>query len=139
MAAINFDEGLPLIGAWKYNQTVGQPANKVKLYTAIAPAISKATVVGNFTEVGAVMGYVSKTIGVADFGQVLDVVNHWVISSATYTWVFTAGAGLTILGYYVTNAAGTKAILGEQFAAAVVIAPAGGTLQVNINDKYKDC
>jgi hypothetical protein len=139
MAAINFDAGLATIVLGKYGQTTGLPCSRVKLYTAVAPALSKDTLVGHFTEVGAVMGYGSKLIGGSDFATVLDAANHWVTASASYTWIFTAGAGLTILGYYVTNTAGTTAILGEQFGAAVVIPGAGGNLQVNIADRYRDC
>lgn len=139
MAAINFDQGLNGIVLAKYQQSLEKPVNKIKLYTAITPAISKDTLLAHFTEVGAVMGYVAKTVAGTDFAAVLDVVNHWTIASATYTWIFTAGAGLTILGWYATDAVNTVAIEGEQFTTAVVIPAGGGSLQVNINDKYKDC
>jgi uncharacterized protein with GYD domain len=147
MAAINFDEGLPGIVLAKYAQATQKQVKQIKLYTGIASTLRKATVLADFTEVGGVMGYALKTVGNADFATILDVVNHWCIASATYTWIFTAGAGLTILGWYSTDlvAGGggggspTVAVTGEQFATAVVIPPAGGSLQVNINDKYRDC
>lgn len=139
MAAINFDQGLAGIVLAKYSQTTQKPVNKIRLYTAISAAISKDTLLSHFTEVGPVMGYVAKTVAGGDFATVLDTTNHWVTASAAYTWIFTAGAGLTILGWYATDGATGVAIEGEQFAAAVVIPAGGGNLQVTINDKYKDC
>lgn len=139
MAATNFDEGLPGVVMAKYNQSTLLQALRIRLYTAISPALGKATVKANFTEVTATMAYAAKTVGSFDFATVLDTTNHWVTASATYTWVFTAGAGLTILGWYATDSGNTKAIMGEQFASPVVIPAAGGTLQVIIADKYKDC
>jgi hypothetical protein len=140
MAAINFDEGLQGILAEKYQQTAFLlPVNKVRLFTAISPSMSTATVKANLTEVGAVMGYAAKTITGTDFAFSLDTVNHWVIATAVYTWTFTPGAGLTILGWWGGDATNTKAILGETFAAGIVIPAGGGSLQLTISDKYKDC
>jgi len=139
MAAIVFDEGLaPSLGQ-KYGQTNGKATVTVRLFTAIAAAMDKNTKKVDFTEVGAVMGYAFKTIGNTDFAFAIDTTNHWVIATAVYTWTFTAGAGLTILGWYALNAGATNAVMGETFAAAVVIPPAGGSLQLTINDKFRDC
>jgi hypothetical protein len=139
MAAILFDEGLADCLGRKYAQTPGLALATVRLYTAISPAISKASVKANFTEVGAVMGYVAKTIGAADFAFVTDTTLHNCIATATYTWTFTAGAGLTILGYFVTNSGNSRAGEGEQFATAITIPAGGGTLQIQINDQYQAC
>lgn len=139
MPSTVFDEGLQGTLAGKYGQSTAIIASRVRLYTAISPALSKDTVLANFTQVGAVMGYAAKTINSTDFAFVLDVVNHWITGTAVYTWVFTAGAGLTILGYYVTDATPAKAFEGEAFASSVVIPAAGGSLQLTISDKYKQC
>lgn len=139
MPSTVFDEGLQGTLASKYTQSTALAATRVRLYTAISPTLSKDSVRANFTEVGSVMGYVTKVIGSTDFAFFLDVVNHWIIGTAVYTWVFTSGAGLTILGYYVTDTANTKAFEGEQFAAPVIIPAAGGSLQLTVSDKYKQC
>lgn len=140
MAAITVDEGLPSSVLQKYGQTLGKATVAIRLFTAVAGGVvTKATVKANLTEVGAVMGYAAKVIGNADFAAVLDTVGHLVIASATYTWIFTAGAGLTILGWYSTDAGNVHAEQVELFAVAVVIPAAGGSLQINLNDQYQNC
>jgi len=139
MAATVFDEGLEGIERYKTNNTTAPRTwGTVRLYTAISPAISKATLKADFTEATG-MGYAAKSIVNGDFAYSTDTSNHWVTASGTYTWTFTAGAGMTILGYYILDSAGTKAVQGEQFASAVVIPAGGGSLQINITDKYQAC
>jgi hypothetical protein len=139
MAVTIFDEGLSLTLLQKWNQTGASPVARIRLYTALTPAMSKDTVKANFTEVGAVMGYAAKAVAAGDMSAVLFPLTHLVIGSVTYTWTFTAGAGLIILGWYATDAGNTKAFMGEPFAASVVIPAAGGSLQVNINETYQAC
>lgn len=139
MAGIFFDEGLPGQAFVKWGQSTGFPVSTIRLYTAISAAISKDTLKTHFTEVTGIMGYTPKTLAGTEFAASLDTTNHWVTVSATFTWIFTAGAGLTILGWYALNGAATKAICGEQWASAAVIPAGGGTLQVNVNDKYQQC
>jgi hypothetical protein len=133
------DEGLAQRQAEFYQSSIAVPANRLRLYTAISPALSKATVLANFTQVGAVMGYTEKTIAGADWSYAIDTTNHWCIASASYAWTFTAGAGLTILGWYMTNNTGGKAFMAEQFDSAIVIPAGGGSLTLTINDKYQGC
>jgi len=139
MAAIVIDEGLTGRMAAIVGNSVGQNPTALRLYTAVSPALSKATVLANFTQVGAVMGYAAKAVVGADWSFALDTTNHWVIASASYAWTFTAGAGLTILGWYLINAANSKTQLAEEFAAPVVIPAGGGSLTLTINDKYQGC
>lgn len=139
MAAIVFDEGLTGTLAVKYAQTIAKTVQHIRLFTAIAPAMSKDSIKANFTEVGAVMGYAAKAVAPGDFGFVLDVVNHWVTGSAAYTWNFAAGAGLTIAGWYATNTGNVNAVEGETFLAPIVIPAGGGTLQITINDRLREC
>lgn len=139
MAATNFDEGLQGILGGKYGQGAYDKVTDIRLFTAISSAMSKDTVKANFTEMTAIMAYVKKMIAAGDFAFALDTGNHWNIATGVYTWTFTAGAGVTILGWYGTNGANTKAVLGDTFASPVVIPAGGGFLQVTIADKYKDC
>jgi len=138
MAAILLDEGLPGTLKAKWAQTGSLAAGAVGLYTAISPALDKNTVLANFTAASG-MGYSAKSIGSGDGAFALDGTNHWETATFVYTWTFTAGAGMTILGYYVIMSGGAKAMLAEQFASSVVIPAGGGSLQLTIVDKYKDC
>jgi len=138
MAAIVLDEGLANSLKNKWGQTGGNAAGAVLLYTAISPALDKNSVLANFTQATG-MGYAAKTIGAGDGAFALDGTNHWETATFVYTWTFTAGAGMTILGYYVAQVGGTKVMLAEQFSSAVVIPAGGGSLQLTIVDKFKDC
>jgi hypothetical protein len=140
MAAVLLDEGLTQRLARVYGNSAGFTPTKLRLYTAISPALSKSTVYANFTQVTpGTMGYAEKTVSGADWSFSLDTTNHWVIGSASYAWTFTAGAGLTILGWYLVYDTGTKAHLAEQFSSAVVIPAGGGSLTLTINDTYQAC
>jgi hypothetical protein len=140
MAAIVIDEGLAQRMANFSGASIAKVMDRLRLYTAITPALSKDTLLAHFTQVGAgVMGYAEKVMSGADWSYAIDTANHWCVGQASYVWTFTAGAGLTILGWYVLNLSGGKCFTAEQFASPVVIPTGGGSLTLTILDKYKDC
>jgi hypothetical protein len=140
MAALVIDEGLAQRQAAIYGNSIAKTPDSLRLYTAISPALSKGSVLANFTQVGAgTMGYGAKTVVGADWSFAIDTTNHWCIATANYAWTFTAGAGLTILGWYMLNVSGGKVFLAEEFSSPVTILAAGGSLTLTINDKYQGC
>lgn len=123
MAALVIDEGLAQRMATFYANSIARTPDSLRLYTAISPALSKSSVLADFTQVvPGTMGYGPKTMTGADWSFAIDTTNHWCIATANYSWTFTAGAGLTILGWYFLNATGGKVMMAEQFSSAVVIA-----------------
>jgi hypothetical protein len=139
MAALIIDEGLAQRQATIYGNSIARTPDSLRLYTAISPALSKASVLANFTQLTAIMGYVAKTVAGADWSFAIDTTNHWCIATASYAWTFTAGAGFTVLGWYMLSAAGGKVMMAEEFPAPFICPAGGGNLTLTINDKYKDC
>lgn len=143
MAVLYTDEGLLNLLAFRNGDTsvTGKAPGSLRLYTALSGGGSptKATVKADLTEVGAVMGYIAKTLTFAAWSYGLDTTNHWIVGTTTQGWTFTAGAGLTILGWYILGSDNAKVQLIEEFPVPVVIPAGGGTLSLTINDKYRGC
>ena len=91
--------------------------SKVHLYKAIVNPPGPNTVIGDFTEADFV-GYAAKT---AAFGApYINAAGQAVTDSPLLTWIPTAATTPnTILGYYVTDAAGTTLIFCAQFVVPV--------------------
>lgn len=139
MAVIYQDEGLVDLLKKRNGEAAGTAPSDLRLYTAVTGTLDEDTVKADITEVGAVMGYTSKTIAPGDWGYTTDVIAHTVSAVVSKGWSFTSGSGLTILGWYCTNVGNTKVLFAEAFASSVVIGAGGGTLSLTISDVYSGC
>ena len=139
MAATYFDEGLPGLMRSRNGSASSLTPGSLRLYTAVSGGIAAGRVKADFTEASG-MGYAAATLSGSDWSYAtLDTTNHWQIATVTKGWTFTAGAGMTILGWYVTDSGNTKVMFGEAFSSSIVIPAGGGSLSVTVNDKYQGC
>jgi hypothetical protein len=144
MAATYADQGLSVLLQKRNLYAIGAyNVFVVRLYTAVSGGISKSSVAANFTEVGTgTMGYAAYSTNPAtDWSYALDTTNHWVIGTLAHVWTFTPGAGLTIVGYYITQSQSgvDQLAMAEAFASPIVIPAGGGTLTLTLTDKYQQC
>lgn len=109
----------------------------LKLYTNnLTPDGTETT--ASMTEFGAVQGYASKTLtttswnaAVPGTGAGTSAANKASIDYAQQVWTFDGtGGNVTVYGYYVTNAAGTKLVGVERFASPVTVSVTGDTIKV---------
>lgn len=112
----------------------------LKLYTNNLTPDGTETV-ASMTEFGAVQGYASKTLttsswnaAVAGTGAGTSLSNKASIGYAQQVWTFDGtGGNVTVYGYYITNAAGTKLIGVERFSSPVTVSVVGDTIKVTPN------
>jgi hypothetical protein len=106
-----------------------------RLYTNnVTPTTS--TVIGDFTE-ATFTGY-SSVAGSTVTWSTPALSGHIAQTNGTNI-IFnnTSGAGVTVYGVYVTNAAGTKLYFAERDPAAPVTIPAGGSYTYTPNQQFK--
>lgn len=114
---------------------------KLRLYTAVSPAISETTVLSNFTEVpktisGESTGYNEITLTKGEFtisGSTLTALNHADGKTPKFTFTFKVANPITILGYYLIAETDNKVILCEAFTYPYVIPGNGSSLTLPIN------
>lgn len=108
-------------------------AGMVHLYTAIANPISPSSVIGDFTEAD-YSGYAALEV-TTWLAAYLDPAGGGSIQNGTqqFQYVFTSGTPVpnTILGFYLTNAAGALVMCGN-FAAPVSMAANGDAIPLNL-------
>jgi hypothetical protein len=139
MAAYVIDEGLEDRMAGFYGSSSSHPPDVIRLFTACAGGPTKASVLADFVEVTAIMGYAAQTVDGADWTFAISTPSHNCLATATYLWLFTPGVGITIVGWYILNVASGKVQLAESFSVPVIIPPVGGSLEIDVEDTYEQC
>lgn len=110
---------------------------KLKLFTNNYTPID-TSVIGDFTEMGAVQGYTEKTLTMATWGAAAAGAGTGTLTAAKASiaypqQTFTAdgtGGSQTVYGYVITNNAGTIAIAAERFASAKVYVNVGDAIKI---------
>lgn len=126
---------------------VGQQKQKLGTSGGITPGtlrlfsnnltVTRASVKADFTEVVG-MSYAAWTIPSSSWSYSLDTSAHKVTASTTHTFTFSGSGGpLTIWGWYVLDGSDTIAMIGRKFDLALNIPTTGATLEIVINDIYK--
>jgi hypothetical protein len=139
MAAVLIDEGLEDRMSGFYGSSGAHPPDVIRLFTSVAGGVSQSSVLADFVEVTPIMGYAAKAVAGTDWAYAIDLVAHNILATADYLWFFTAGAGVTVHGWYMLNVASGKVQLAETFAVPVVIPPIGGALEIDVEDTYEQC
>lgn len=107
---------------------VSTPGNQIlKLYTDNA-ALADTDTAATRTEMTG-LGYAAKTLTKASWA----VSNSASVGTGTYaaqTWTFTAGAGVTVYGYYVVDATTGLLLWEEAFASAKLVQNNGDQITI---------
>lgn len=100
----------------------------LRLYTVISPALGNGSVVANFTEATG-GGYAAKALTAASWVTTPGSPTSTAYPLQTFTFTGALTTNPNILGYYITNAAGTL-VYAEPLAASFTPANNGDTLDV---------
>lgn len=85
-------------------------------------------VVGDFTEMST-LGYALKTLTMATWGAASTIGARASIAYPQQTWTFTAGAAVTVYGYYIVDSANVV-VFAEAFGAGKVVQFTGDVIRV---------
>ena len=106
----------------------GATAWTLRLYTAISPALSNGTVVGHLTE-AAGGGYAAIALTAANWTTTPGSPTSTAYAKQTFTFTGLLTSSATVLGYYLTNAAGALVAI-ETLSASFQPSNNGDVLEV---------
>lgn len=137
MAITVTNEGEPILLEALVGKTAAAQI-KLKLFTNNFTPAHDSTL-ASFVEMGAVQGYVKKTLAMATWNAAVAgtgvgtaLANKASITYPTQTWTADGtGGAQTVYGYFVTNDAETKVLWAEKFVTPATMSTAGDLINID--------